>query len=273
MKCFGVICALFVLFSQRLVVNHAERILVLAPICTKGHRVLFMPIVEALAEKGHQLTVVSPYTQYHQINENITDIVLGNAIDKFDWFEMQKQRSLLNAIPQTVNNIHRIRTMMKKGYEYLMNSKEFEKILKFHAVDIVIVHSVWNDFTLPIVDYLKVPFIFYSPTSNTPSVFCAVNDRKVTGENESKIMTFLERVGTKLYLWFREFLLLNMLDELVSKDFPKSRPISEIERSLDLCIINILPSTTAWSRQLPKNVISIGALHLLSKTQPLPISV
>lgn len=36
-----------------------NRILLRAPVCFKSHKHSFMPIVEALASKGHQLTVVT----------------------------------------------------------------------------------------------------------------------------------------------------------------------------------------------------------------------
>ena len=40
-------------------VGLCERILFLAPVSTKSHKIAFMPIVEALVERGHQVTVVS----------------------------------------------------------------------------------------------------------------------------------------------------------------------------------------------------------------------
>lgn len=264
MKCF---LTFFVLFSQWLVICHAERILVLAPVCSKSHKISFMPIVEALARKGHQLTVVTPYKPYVPV-ENITEIVLENVLQELevDWFEMQKQ-STYEAIKQIVIFFN---TVMKNGYKLLLANQEFVEILQSRAVDLVIVDAVLNDFTLPIVDSLKVPFIFYSPTSNAPWVSAAVNVPASyatvpsgAGDNGSK-MTFLERVGNvvsaELFLLIRKFFILHPLDELISKDFPNSRPISEIERSSDLCIMNIHPAT-AWSRPLPPNVIPIGALH------------
>ena len=272
MKCFFIF---FVLSFHSLVPSHAERILVLAPVCSKSHRISFMPIIEELATKGHQVTVVTPHESYFK-NENITEMRVKNAFQDFDidWFSMHKQSSM-EALAQIVKNF---RIIMKNGYEILMADSNFQEIIKSRAVDLVFVDAVLNDFTLPIIDYLNVPFIMYSPTSNAPWVFAAVNVPASyasvpggSGDNGSK-MTFLERVGnlvtSELFFLIRKYYIHNFLDEIANKDFPNSRPISEIERDSSLCIINSHPAT-AWHRPLPPNVIEIGALHT-RPAMPLP---
>ena len=258
-----------------LVASDAERILVLAPMCSKSHTISFMPIVEELATKGHQVTVVTPY-EFNFPTENIVEIRLQNAYQQFDidWFSMRKQSSIASFLQGIVN----FRAIMKNGYDILMADKNFQEILKSRAVDLVIVDAVLNDFTLPIIDYLNVPFIMYSPTSNAPWVYAAVNVPASyasvpggSGDNGSK-MTFLERVGnlvtSELFFLIRKYYIHNFLDEIANKDFPNSRPISEIERDSSLCIINSHPAT-AWHRPLPPNVIEIGALHA-RPAMPLP---
>ena len=46
-----------------------------------------------------------------------------------------------------------------------MANEEFRQLITDTTVDLVIVDAIFNDFTLPIIDHLKVPFIFYSPGS------------------------------------------------------------------------------------------------------------
>ena len=272
MKCFF---TFVVLSFHWLVASYAERILVLAPMCSKSHTIAFMPIIEELATKGHQVTVVTPY-EFNFSNENVVEIRLQNAYLEFDinWFSMRK-KSPIESLLQVVDNF---RTMMKNGYEILMADNKFQEILKSRAVDLVFVDAVLNDFTLPIIDYLNVPFIMYSPSSNAPWVYAAVNAPASyatapsgLGDYVSK-MTFLERVGnvviSELHFFIRKYYVLNFLDEIVRKDFPNSRPIFEIERDSSLCIINSHPAT-AWHRPLPPNVIEIGALHA-RPAMPLP---
>ena len=82
-----------------------------------------MPIVEALAEKGHQVTVVTPFAPDRQ-KENINEIVLDrNSLEELntDWFKIQNQ-NFAEKIKWTVTVFQ---TTMKEGYITLMNNKEF----------------------------------------------------------------------------------------------------------------------------------------------------
>ena len=73
-------------------VCHAERILFLAPVATKSHKYAFMPILEALAERGHQVTLVSPFESKKQV-KNIREIVVEDFYNDrdFDWFDRGSQ--------------------------------------------------------------------------------------------------------------------------------------------------------------------------------------
>ena len=56
-RCVLTLLLLLVLTS----VSNAARILALFPIGSKSHKLAAVPIVEALAEKGHQIALFSPY--------------------------------------------------------------------------------------------------------------------------------------------------------------------------------------------------------------------
>ena len=262
--------------SQWLTFSSAERILVLAPVCSKSHKISFMPIVEALAEKGHQVTVVTPFAPDRQ-KENINEIVLDrNSLEELntDWFKIQNQ-NFAEKIKWTVTVFQ---TTMKEGYITLMNNKEFIEIVRNRAVDLVVVDAILNDFVLPIVDHLNVPYIFYSPASNVPWVLNALSVPHEyasvpvgVGDCGSQ-MTFMQRVknifSAELFFLLRKVMWFNVIEELIEKDFPNSRSILEIERDAELCILNSHPAT-AWARPLPQNVIPIPALHT-RPAKPLP---
>ncbi|XP_032791501.2 LOW QUALITY PROTEIN: UDP-glycosyltransferase UGT5 [Daphnia magna] len=258
----------YVLLNHWFVFSQTERILVLAPVCSKSHKISFMPIVEALAEKGHQVTVVTPFSPENQ-KPNVKEIVLKkNALMEIDtdWFEIQKQ-NILKVFTWTITVF---RTTMKDGYDILMSNEEFQEVLRSRDVDLVIVDAILNDFVLPIIDHINVPFIFYCPASGVPWVMDMLNVPQEyasvpvgMGDYGSQ-MTFMQRMGnflsTELFFLVRKAFWLNMLKDVTNKDFPNSRSISEIERDSQLCIINSHPAT-AWARPLPQNVIPIPALH------------
>lgn len=266
----------YVLLNHWFVFSQTERILVLAPVCSKSHKISFMPIVEALAEKGHQVTVVTPFSPENQ-KPNVKEIVLKkNALMEIDtdWFEIQKQ-NILKVFTWTITVF---RTTMKDGYDILMSNEEFQEVLRSRDVDLVIVDAILNDFVLPIIDHINVPFIFYCPASGVPWVMDMLNVPQEyasvpvgMGDYGSQ-MTFMQRMenflSTELFFLVRKAFWLNMLKDVTNKDFPNSRSISEIERDSQLCIINSHPAT-AWARPLPQNVIPIPALHT-RPPKPLP---
>lgn len=266
----------YVLLNHWFVFGQTERILVLAPVCSKSHKISFMPIVEALAEKGHQVTVVTPFSPENQ-KPNVKEIVLQkNALMEIDtdWFEIQKQ-NILKVLTWTITVF---RTTMKDGYDILMSNEEFQEVLRSRDVDLVIVDAILNDFVLPIIDHINVPFIFYCPASGVPWVMDMLNVPQEyasvpvgMGDYGSQ-MTFMQRMenflSTELFFLVRKAFWLNMLKDVTNKDFPNSRSISEIERDSQLCIINSHPAT-AWARPLPQNVIPIPALHT-RPPKPLP---
>lgn len=264
---FLICCSLFFL-------SNAERVLILSPVCSKSHKFSFLPIAESLAGRGHSVTFVTPFPPINnQSVINLRELVIGNALDD-NWFGM-KTTNILQATMDKLTNFY---TLEEKGYENLINNQEFKEIIKSRQIDIVIVDAILSEFTLPIIDHLQVPFIFYSPASGVHWTMEAVNAPHEyatvpigIGNNGSK-MTFVERLmnmmTSQTFMLLRKVFLLNKLDNLIQKDFPNSRPIAEIERDSQLCLLNSHPAT-AWIRTLPPNVIPIVGLHIGPK-KPLP---
>ena len=133
------------LLTQSLVaVIRAERILVLAPICIQSHKISFMPFVEALAERGHQVTVVTPYPPKKKI-ENVREIVMVDFLGQlqYNWFEMSRR----NPIEALVSIVRDLRLVGTVGYKNLMENKEIRQLVDSREVDLLIIDAVLNDFT------------------------------------------------------------------------------------------------------------------------------
>ena len=270
--------AQFYFFLFAAVSISGERILVLTPIGQKSHKMALMPIAEGLAEKGHQVTVVSAY-KADKIVENLKEIVIGNAEHKVpvDWFNFMKLSD--DEVFRTVIKMHTQLNIF--GYDYLMASQEFRNIIQSKNVDLVIVDAILNDCTLPIIDSLNVPFIYHSSASIISFTMAAMGvpmdyaslPAGMPGYTDqmSFIQRLLNMVSSEIYLTIRQNSILRAVDEHVRKDYPDARPISVIERDAALCIVNHHPAT-AWARPFPPNVLPIGALHVrpaqpLSKVQ------
>lgn len=237
-----------------------------------------MPLAEALAEKGHTVTVITSFPPLgNQKLKNLTEIVVENNFDAattVDWFDVEQS----NPIKLLTIVFTKFRDAMKDGYDHLMNNKEFKKILQAREVDLVIVDAILNEFVLPIIDHLQVPFIFYCTTTGAPWVmemFNIPHDYAAvptgTGDERGQ-MSFIERLNnmwsSESFKLLRKIFLINMMDNYVKKEFPNSRTIAEIERDAQLCFINSHPATS-WTRTLPPHVIPLGALHV-RPSKPLP---
>lgn len=256
------ICVTLFLLSQWPDTAEASRIVVLFPVCTKSHIIAFMPIAETLAEKGHQVTIVSPFKVNKRNLDNIHEIIVKDTwkSEETDWFGSKPGNSL-----KLYNVLKIFRSHTVEGYKNLMASNEFQSIVQNRAADLFIVDTVLNEFVLPIVDHLKVPFIFYSPPSGTIWTIEAMSVSQeyayVPGgfDDSDSHMTFTRRmfnmIGVETFHLIRKYFVFWMLDDLISKDFPGSRSISEIEREAQLCIVNAHPATVRKHGFIPHFLI------------------
>lgn len=251
------------------------RILMLAPVCSKSHRHGFMPIMEALAKRGHQVTVITPYSSKQSV-PNLTEITVQSAFEDtdIDWFGM----TLLSPFQALTKILGQFTNLNEKGYEILMANKDFKNMLANRDVDLVMIDAILNDFVLPIVDAMEVPFIFYCPAAAVPWLVDYMNVPQEysyvpVGQGDyGTDMTFFERLGnmlsSEIFITIRKWFVLPAIDKVAQKDFPNARPIAQIEREAQIAIINSHPAT-AWARPFPPNIISVPALHV-RRPHPLP---
>ncbi len=267
---FSALC-IITLIAQSMVLSQlvqSARILMLSPMGTRSHMYSFMPIIEALAERGHQITVVTGHAPKTN-TPNIRKIVLTEIVEHIEGDWQTFERKTLVSIISTI--MAEMRTLQKIGYQILMKNPEIQEIMRTKDVDLVIVDAIMNEFTFPLIDYLGVPFIFQSSSTGPPWSLAAFDippDYASVPSLASEFtneMTFIQRFQnfafSEVFLSIRKIFSLRMLDDLARKDFPNGRPIEEIERNAALCLASSHPAT-AWPRLLPPTFIPIGALHV-----------
>ena len=239
-----------------------------------------MPIAEALAEKGHQVTVFSPFvlkSSYSPaVAANLRDVALRDVTKEFklDWFQMQKDGPLANVMLQV--ELFSIAGIM--GYDALMENEVFRKMYRDREIDLVLLDCIGNEFAYQIFDGLNIPIVIYSPTSaipftveamGIPTEYASVPAGIIDVDSD---MTFFQRLGnmlsSELSKALRKWYVLPKLERHMRKDFPEARPIAQIEREVSLCLMNH-HETTAFPRPLPPNVQALGGLHV-RPAKPLP---
>ena len=137
----------------------ASRILVLFPSPSRSHLVVMQGLTTALAERGHHVTVVSPFPLEKKM-ENYRDIKI-NFKDGYKEFverivsEPAKSQNILKIFPTLMKVCLKIGndTLSMPQMRYLMNKETF---------DLVITGFFLNDYMLGIADHFKVSNIHHN---------------------------------------------------------------------------------------------------------------
>lgn len=264
--------------------SHAENILMLSPIGPRSHINSFMPMVEALATKGHHVTVITAHPT-NTNSQNVTGIVLSELLDATEpkWYKFRYSNFLTNSL----GIINHFKASQSAAYGKFFANKKIQELIQSHnaqtaadaaVYDLIIVDAILHEFTLPLVDHLKAPFVFYNPGPGFMWTL-AYNDVSkeyayfppLLGDYNSEMNIFQRMVNmvvSEIVMVVRKFILLKAIDELARKEFPDSRAVALIERDAQLTLANI-HSATYYSRPLPPTYVPVSALHV-RPPQPLP---
>ena len=257
---------------------HSAHVLVLAVLGSKSHTISLFPILKGLAQRGHNVTFVTPYKSVEEI-EGLREIEIDNLLAtskkfKFNWFELNKVHPLW--IQYTV--IQAAPVLMKPILDLVMNNKVLFETIKNQHVDLVILDDSYHEFCLPLIDSLGAPFILHSASTGYPwswgamgatQELATIPSRFSPYTNEMKFQERLYNTAMSLGLHLmRNFFVLPTMDAINEQYFPNARPISEIEKEASLLLLSSKVETS-WPRTMPPNVIPLGALHV-RPAQPLP---
>lgn len=264
-----ILCWLF-LFQLQV---YGEHILVLLPLGSKSHKMALMPVIEKLAQRGHNITIFSGYKPPSRL-ENIHEVQIVSMDTifeqkKLNFFDSYHEDSLT----QMTNMMKSLPGLVKFSYEQFLSNQEFQIILKDNNVDLIIVDAILSEATFPFIEHLGVPFIFHCSSTGIPWSVLAMeamgadlNHASVpfpmTGFDDQ--MTLRQRIENvqmaEKFRSMRQEYVFDVLDEHVKKDFPMARPTAEIMNEASLVLVNT-HSTIDWPRSIPLSVIPIGALH------------
>ena len=243
-----------------------DRILFLFPIASKSHRNVFEPLINALAARGHDLTVVTPFRSKN-LPSNIKEVIPISAenilLAQFqDPFELRKS----GRIGTLIVNMDSVLKGCHKAYENV----EFQETIK-QEYDLVIINGFVNTCFDGVLHKIGAPHIIITtmaapsfiteftgnhlPSSFVPNPFFAVGDN----------MNFLQRVinwtGNHLikviFLIYYKPMYENIYRKYLGADIPG---IDEIQSNVSLVLMNSHFSLTYPRPNLPDN-IEVGGMH------------
>lgn len=260
--------------------NHCsgEKILVVAFISSKSHKLTYMPLIEELGKRGHSVTVLSPVKATKTL-KNVNEILAldGEALfeklqkeQKMDPFKMKEQEKIASPFMM----FDHFAQVCRDTYDL----PHVQDLLKEHF-DLVFMQPMINECALGLVYRIGAPLILFSPTSVlnflsirtgsylppsiVPNVFL----------DFSSEMTFLQRMinfGTDLFImgtmkFMYESKVENLYREIMGHDIPS---ISEILGNASLILSNGHFSLHGHKPFLP-DIVDVGGLHSRA-AQPLP---
>ncbi|XP_068217267.1 UDP-glycosyltransferase UGT5-like isoform X3 [Palaemon carinicauda] len=122
--------------------ERSYKVLVLLPVGSKSHRNVFMPLVEALADRGHKIDMLTSYDIKHK-NLNIREIPHGlphYPKAQINMFDVAKRTSgIIGALKERVCKMARDMYQVPHVKELYRRRKEYDIIIidhLFHEIDI-----------------------------------------------------------------------------------------------------------------------------------------
>ncbi|XP_037792841.1 uncharacterized protein LOC119588212 [Penaeus monodon] len=251
--------------------ERSYKILMLLPVSSKSHRNVFMPIAEALADRGHKIVMLvnhppaSKHPNIQEINHELTDFreenmnmfeTRENPAGAFGMFE--------TALPAIARKLYKV-PKVKELYD---RRKEF---------DLIVINHMFNELAYPFAH--EMPFI----TVATPGV--DYRQSAVLGNvlNPAYVphsmkayplpMTMLRRflntvAPIMIAVYWRHWSILPPVQQEISAQFPDLPLLLDIERNQSLTLMN---SHFAMNDVLPllPSQVEVGAMHC-RPGKPLP---
>lgn len=236
--------------------------------------------MKGLAEKGHDVTVISPFPQSKPL-KNFHDVaVLG--IDKLIE-ETFPSNMLTNS--QNMGTAERIKFILSFGLamtNYTLNHEVFQNFLRTNKIqfDVVVMEVFMNEAFLGIGHYFNAPVVGFStfgaskwtndmvgtptPISYVPHLQIKFTDRMTFPERAINALAYLgEAIFTEWYYMPKQ-------EKLYDEIFPDPKPtLGELQKNVSLVLLNN-HFTLSFPRPYVPNMIEVGGLQINRTPKPLP---
>lgn len=252
----------------------SANILFLLPVPSPSHRLWNNVLIDGLAERGHNLTILT--VEYERSRPNVTYIYMENIYESLSEFRIKTPWSLNPKSPFTIikehhqlNNFISRKMFETQGLRQLAN---YPKSFKFHAMvfDFTLGQSL-----LAFVEHFQFPpLISVSALSLPPSIVTAsstqlfpsyISHFSITSTPASLRAKMSERFVNMIYHtfdWFyRKYVFMKNENSRVGQVFVGNKLKLELLEYSDLVLINrefAFDDVLA----LPPNVVPVGALQL-----------
>ncbi|XP_018563298.1 UDP-glucuronosyltransferase 2B10 [Anoplophora glabripennis] len=262
-----VMLKLFFIFLAICIAEPAK-ILGIFPTPAVSHFTLGFRLMKELADRGHEVTMVSPFPQKTPI-ANYTDVAVESMTEALDEYK----KDFFNR--ETMCFTRKIKFIHNMGYsltEKLLSHDNFQKLLKSQAkFDVVIVEyflaeailGVGKVFDAPVVLFSSLPsysssnniFANPAPSSYVPHILTQYTGYMDLGER------FVNLAYNTFDAFYKYYYMFPLHDKLLKTYISKDLDLEDVMHNASLILLNSHPSISEPVPHVP-NMIEIGGFHV-----------
>ncbi|XP_076042881.1 UDP-glycosyltransferase UGT5-like isoform X2 [Oratosquilla oratoria] len=254
--------------------EESYKILFLLPYTTRSHRILHMTLATKLADRGHQITMLTnqaPSSKHPNIYE-FTHGIRETDFDSVNCFEFLEEMEEALVPPAFI-----FEAFAKKLYQIQEVKDIYNKRKEF---DVIVLDSYMNDVVYPFVH--EMPFIVVCGIGMEPmhsAVMGNVLNPAYTPSMQylrNHPMSLIQRAvnifrSIQFGFIYKHWETVPVVQKEINKHFPDLPPILELEKNVSLSLINSHYSLDMTQPLLPSQ-IEVGAMHC-RPGKPLPKDV
>ncbi|KAG6443576.1 UDP-glycosyltransferase [Manduca sexta] len=258
----------FLVSLSFVLVCDSARILVVFPLPSLSHYISLRPFVEELANRGHEVTVITANPAYPkgQAPVNYTEIDIHEVAYTFkdNIISMAKGRGIHAQISQIFHLFLHIFDVELKSepIKQLLGDKEKKFDLLILEACLRPVLSLQHVYKVPVIQIssfgsLEVNNYVFGSTSH-PLLYPTVYHQRLYN------LTMWEKLVelyNYYYVMYLDYYYEKLENEMLKKHFPDIPPLSELSNNVEFLFLNVHP-IWEFNRPVPPNVIYVGALHI-----------
>ncbi|XP_053688667.1 UDP-glycosyltransferase UGT5-like [Sabethes cyaneus] len=268
-----VICVFGAFLLPKATPVDGSRILCIYPSPGRSHVIVGQALLKGLAERGHQVTMVSPFKLSKPV-KNYREVVVpvDDYVSKMTKSFLEKPPNMLTAFPN----------MMQKMLAVANDTVNYPAFveLKKEKFDLVIVGLFMADFVLGYGTYFGAPTVVLWTGGNTKFTSDLVGNPRAI-ESAANMLLGPQDV-TKFTSRLKSFLIASVENVFTAYGMYKQKPYydwnfpsdrypsyAEVRRNVSLVLLNTHFSH-GGARPYLQNMVEVGGLQIKPKPDPLP---
>ena len=252
----------------------AAKILAFFPLPSISHQVVFRPLTEELAKRGHEVTVITTDLAFPDGNTpaNLTEIDVHDFSYE-NWRTLYKYTS--SGDTDLYLQLQKAYHMLAKLVEMQMNVDKVQKMLKEEKFDLLLLEACVRP-ALLMSHVVKAPVILVSSLGplnfNVETIGSAWHPLLYPDAFNQRLYN-LSKWEKLMELW-NFYKILNVMKEVEDAENvigkrmfgPNAPTISELKNNVDMLFLNTYP-TWEDNRPVPPSVVYLGGLHQKPKKE------